>query len=632
MRTRTILFAAPLFLLLLLGLAFLELRAHSALFVERTPEPGSDPKTSVTYGFEGFPESVPPTNPNPASERARAAFDPVVPLPPGHPLRGRLVDERTGEAVPDFPLVVRRAENDSGEDLVSDADGRFRTRAPQLPGAFEFGWIDPSAERADYEPSEYTLVALDLEHEFRLRIGPTYQLDLRLPAALAVADLRGALSSLAEHDLVARRFSTFTRLRAPAARNPALPWVRFHPDSVFGADSGGPWILDVTSEDGVWSGSAEVRSIVGRYPEVVALDLTPRTVLRGWVRDERGLPVVDAFARIEREEGGDRHQMWSLTGGEYRFRALAPGRWRLEIDSYVHATHVVTLDLPAGRESVHDATLVALESAGSVSGVVTSATGTWHGEALVGLWGHAGTKSNRRSPAKWTQEEGRWIHRFAFEGVPAGTYLLEWVSRGCPFEVHPSPKQLVTVPARGLEFRVQDDAPVGQVVFRARDSATGQELPAFDLWWMSLDGWAEWRRGLASGAVAIEGWPLNRELLWALRAPSGAMVAGDARQLMREGKRLVADVAVDAGFGVQFFVVDTKHEALPGLRLAFDGAEVPASGALGRLPVSLPHRPKKIEVLTPGWRIAGGSDDPAVIGLDESNWWALEIVLEKTPR
>jgi len=620
--------------LVCLGVAALAWRLWRGIGVQElvTPAEPAAPATSAASTALADSEA--------SAGRTRAALkaesdsqSAAAPLPANDPLHGRLLDERTGEAVPDFPLGLRGAEEEEPEELVTDADGRFRSRKPRTPGAFAFEWSDPDAHSTNYMPTERTLDTLASEHEFRLLVGPTYELDLRLPAGLVLpGDLHARLANATERDVVSGAESARTPVRAAPDRRSAFEWVRFHPDQVAGASSAGPWFLDVTSEDGVWSGGAQVRSIVGRYSEVVAIDLLAHAALRGSVHDEHHRPVETAWVRIEREDGSERHAHWYLTGGEYRLCALAPGRWRVEIDSDEHPTHSALLDLLAGRESVHDVTLPGFTAAGAVRGIVTSATGQWHGEGLVALWGHDGTKSNRRSATKWVEESGRWVHRFAFEDIPAGTYKLEWVARGCPFEVRPAPAQLVSIPSEGLELRIQDDAPVGQLVFRAHEAGSGKELPTFDLWWAPLEGWANWKRGVATGEVVIESWPLERELLWALRAPGGALVAGDSRSFVRAGARLLADVAVDAGWGVQFFVEDEQHNYLAGIRFAFDGAEVPPSGTHGRLPVSLPRRPTRVEVLTPGWRIVSGGIDAATGDVNDENWWALALTLQRTPR
>lgn len=546
------------------------------------------------------------------------------PAPVRTPLHGRILDARTDEPVPDLAFELDGDAEIGGERLVTDAEGRFTSQAPRAAGPATLDWLDPPDD-PQYERTELDVADPRAALELRLEIGPTYRLELRGPPEAPRERLAARLATEPQRDWA--RSAPGATLRAPSADSDFHPWVRLHPERVFGSRSQGPWTLELLSDDGIWSGAASVTSIVGRYPEVVAIELAARASLAGTVRDEQGQPVQQAWMRLLDAAGELRREQWHLPEGGYRADGLEPGRWTLEIDSPDHVTYRIDLALPAGTPTVHDVTLTPLEPAGSVRGVVTSATGTWHGEGLVALWGHEGSKSNRRAPLEWRREGGRWISPFAFDGVPAGTYALEWVSRACLFEVEPS-KQLVSVPAEGLELRVRDDVETARFRIRARDATTGAELPAFDAWWRPADAWADFRRGVTPDTVLAERWPIGRACRWAVRAEGRAPVIGDERDLVREGDALVADVALSPGWGVQFFLGDPDGKPLEGVRLALDGVPSDPSDAEGRILVSLPARPHEIRLLTPGLRITGGDLDPRRGDVDDDNWWALGIELE----
>jgi hypothetical protein len=304
----------------------------------------------------------------------------------------------------------------------------------------------------------------------------------------------------------------------------------------------------------------------------------------------------------------------------------------LAIEPDHHEPYAAEVMVQAGRVAVHDVTLAEQEPAGDVTGLVTSATGTWRGDGMIHLWGYDGTRSNRRGTLGWEREGERLVHRFAFENVPAGTYQLYLSAPGCNYEILPRQPILVTVPAANVEIRVHDDVPTVDVAFRVRDARTGAELTAYDAWWLPPNGSAGHAQGAESGATLIEGWPRERALSWVVSAPGFGLALGELADHAQDEERWVIDVALEPGFGVQFFLRNADGNALEGIRLAFDGVELPPSGARGRVPFSAAERPRSIEVLTPGWRIVGGDVDPASSEFDAENWWALAIELEALDR
>lgn len=620
-----------LFLAALAGLGVLLWLAWSA---SRSPAP-STPRADIVERGEApaLPAMTPPAAPLPSepSSAERRPVESEAPPPPSEaapvraPLHGRVLDARTDEPLPDLAFELDGDEEAGGERLVTDVEGRFESHRPRGDGPATFDWLDPPDD-PQYERTELDVADPRAALELRLEVGPTYRFALRAPPDAPLERLVARLATEPQRDWA--RGAPGAALRAPSAGSAFHPWVRLHPERVFGARSQGPWTLELLSDDGVWSGSASVTSIVGRYPELVAIELAARASLDGAVHDEQGRPVPQAWMRLHDPAGKTRREQWYLPEGRFRADGLEPGRWTLEIDSPDHATYRIDLALPAGVSTVHDVTLAALEPAGSVRGIVTSATGTWHGEGLVALWGHGSSKSNRRAPLEWRREGERWISPFGFDGVPAGTYTLEWVSRACLFAVEPAPKQLVSVPAEGLELRIRDDVETARFLFRVRDAATGAELPAFDAWWRPAEAWADFRRGVTPGTVLAERWPIGRACRWAVRAEGRALVTGDERDLVREGDTLVADVALSPGWGVQFFLGDPDGTPLEGVRLALDGVPSDPSDAEGRIVVSLPARPHEIRLLTPGLRITGGDLDPQRGDVDDDNWWALAIELE----
>jgi len=619
----------PVLLLVGLGLVWSLVgrgpRAHAAAEAQAEARPAVEAPATLTP-----PPPLVPADPVPAAAPAvgreslpvaAAAADAV----PGS-VRLRVLDATTGEPIPDLELALVWGDDDEGEVLTTDAEGRARATAPHAPAPLQVDWHEPGPRDTAYEPEEIEAPAVGAELPLMLSIGPTYRIDLVAPGSLALADLGARLSTRAEERWA--RNAPATALRAGTASSGGFPWVRFPTERIYGSHARGPWQLQVSSADGLWVGAAEVDRIVGRAPELAAITLRPCARLEGTVADADGHPIETAWMRLTKPVSGPRIQQWFLSEGRFHADGLEPGLWSLAIDSPDHETWTREVELRAGERLEEAVVLTALAPAGSVRGHVTSATGRWHGEAQVALWGHAGSKSNRRVAPTWEETDAGWIGTFAFEDVPEGTYELTWLARDCPFEALPGTTQLVTVPDPGAEIRLLDDVPTAAVVIRVRDALTDTRLGEYDVWWRPEGGWASFRRCVPSDEPLVEAWPVGRPFAWVVRTAEHGLVAGDERDFVREGDSLVAEVALPRGWGVQLFLADPEGNPLEGLRLVCDGAPTAPSGPGGRLPLALARRPEEIRVFDPARRITGGAVDPETFDVDDENWWALPVVIE----
>jgi len=615
--------------------AWLHLQRRVRLPV-RSPSPLPAPSARTAFELErGAPaapskgstrSTVEPLGPTTAEAVARTA--------PGWRLRGRVVDRRTGEPVPHFTLALAQPERSVFElALVSDAWGEFTSAPSFAAGELRIFPEDGSARENHAGFETLALGAEDERLEVLFEVGPTYRLELLAPAPLAALDFLAAVVGAGAPPLAARDESALTPVRAPTPDSP-FPWVRFAPQSI---DAGGPpWRLELVSRSGLYHGSVEVPSIVGVHPGVLPVPIETYAALRVEAREPTQHTVPAAWVRLERVASVPpmRFEHWFVPEGGRVLRALEPGLWRLEVESYEHEPYVRELELRAGLETLHTARLVPEVGPGQVRGSVTSTSGRYVVSGEVALWSHGTSRSNRRSSLQWADDaDGRRRAHFHFEDIPDGTYELALLLPESPFDVRPAARELVTLPraesAPALEFIVQDEALTLPLEFRGRDAATGLPVP-LSAWWRAPGGWSRWSESLAPGVFAAPAWPVERALEWVVRGPAGGLVHGTLDDLEREPDRLVAHAAPGAGFGVQLFLT---HEGQPvqGLTLAFDGEACGPSSSTGRIVLTLPERPRTVEVRTPGWRLPGGTSSGPAPHFELESWWAQPFPLERAP-
>ncbi|HVS11050.1 MAG TPA: sigma-70 family RNA polymerase sigma factor, partial [Planctomycetota bacterium] len=300
----------------------------------------------------------------------RAAVEPAAPAeqasaaPVLGPLSAIVVDEQTLEPLPHFEVELAVAspevepappsagiEPDPDVATVrarTDGRGRFTT-AESLPAAtYEVRLIDdPRVRDQDAIVHDQERVrAIVPQASVRLdpaledaRIatpaGPTYPLHVALPRSLELSDLRAHLRS-------PRQFRTlYWELHlAPVRRFPAdrLPWVRFGHLYTKYLDSEPPWLLEVSSADGLWAGSAEVRSITGVHAPI-DLDLRRKGIVAGTVRDELGPVASELVVILRHSDGmGEERRDSPDDRGAYSLAWVEPGAYRLAFESHRHLT------------------------------------------------------------------------------------------------------------------------------------------------------------------------------------------------------------------------------------------------------------------------------------------------------
>ena len=250
--------------------------------------------------------------------------------------------------------------------------------------------------------------------------------------------------------------------------------------------------------------------------------------VRGHVYDDRGAPLEQLLVRVRSVDGRARGQdLRTAADGSFRTRVAAPGRWRFEVDSYLHQGAEQVVSVARGDAPVLGLSLRRLPSAGDVSGRLVSESGTYRFPVRVTLAPDGHLPLAERDVHWAPDENGELVGRFVFEDVPWDDYVVRiWplTDQVCEWTTL---EQRARPPATALEFVCLDAAPIAVLEFAPFDVTTGAPIDDFELCLGFDHGLlpAHCRRG--SGGSRFEDVWLNRRLRWSLEAQGYEPAAGD---------------------------------------------------------------------------------------------------------
>ena len=636
-----------------------------------------DPRAAAPEPQELVAAAMPEEVPLPA---ARAAVEPETPAEAMGgagalgPLSATVVDDRTREPLPHFEVELTLArgvgsappsESPELEPAVRVAwartgeNGRFTT-AESLPAAtYEVRLIDdPRVRDQDAivhgeERVRATVPRATVRLDPTLEgvhipspTGPTYPLRLALPPGLELSDLRAHLRS-------PEQFWTLQwQLHLAPVRHFAgdeVAWVRFGHLCTKFLDSEPPWLLEVTSADGLWAGSAEVRSIAGVHG-IVDLDLRAKGILAGTVQDALGPVTSDVVAILRPSDGMGEERRVSPDGrGAYALAWVEPGAYRLAFESHRHLVARKDVLVVAGERIGVDVHLERRSGGGSIRGTLASRSGAYRGTIVLALAPRSHEAKVAYAAVTWNEEGGALLGRFAFDDVPVGEYELRIVS--CSDQLAWSPAvQRVTPPAEA-HFECADGVELTDLGFRVVDARDRREIDraivlyetagrgvalarkqperapddprsGLDLWGLRAEGLV-WTH--VPGPYPIRGFPADGSLRWIVAAPGYRPVYGDETAFLPEAGGRRAEVALHPGWGLQLRVVDeVSSQPVEGVEVLADGAALGRTDPGGMLRIELGALPGKLAFEYAGHRVAGGDLDPlqppAVAGM-----WIYEV-------
>lgn len=561
-------------------------------------------------------------------------------------LTGIIVHATTRQPVPFCRLAVRDATR--SEDLCSDANGHFATAAAfaaeaeiatedAAPPAALTAGPRPVAQRGA-TPSAATVGAVDAVGAVpmaQLLAGSAGALPV-LPAVPAVpravtvawrrvADLQGP-AGLEVPVAVGPTYFVATTLppgRTAAAFEVALlpsntanvHWEQRYRDGRVpletAADgSGRLWcrlpnaperaggFLTLMANDGLWVGSATVRTVVGVQEEPVAIELQASGIVQGTVRDPAGAPCTRVRVLLVHTDAASIHTACDLTddAGRFRIAFAGPGPARLEISGEDVETCRRAIVVPAGGSVTQDLLWQPRPIGGAIGGTITTTSGAEFAGCSVILTSRNDASIWRSAALCWREVDGRRQARFEFAKVPlAECDVTLHAFQPCAVAVT---GHRVTAPQQDLAF-VIDDRPALRAVRFAVTCGGRAATGDWAIHLASTNGWRLAAAPTAPGVVEVA-LPAGQQVTWQLvghgiRARSGSV---------RVDAGVCVDVATEPGWSASLRSCEIANfYPARGVQVFADDAPAGTTDAAGALLLDLVAAPATLRFDTSLWRV-----------------------------
>lgn len=406
------------------------------------------------------------------------------------PVRGRVLDGRSGQGLPRIEIRIRRPDG-TDERVISDDTGAFESEERYAAKRFVLRAWDAitgeflGMENHHHGPSED---GSPREASWKLDVGPTIRLAVEGAGPEEGWQGRIRETNGADEDVV-WSWRELVRDEPTGAF-----WLRYTELEHEPSAQRTP-VLEVTNAARTESGTALLRTTVGVHPGVVEVSPAPtadtvqpaapdangeRAAIEGRVVDVDGRPVSAQVVSF----GPDRPSESTLRGtstnreGRFRLAGLAPGRHRFRVFAEHRPVTRFELELEAGQRAVHDLVVSAVSAVGDVKGALVGPASDTAPLAYVRLESLSGGIDRVETVGADRGAGGR--SAFAFEDLPAGSYRLTPTSLdGRSYE----PAFLdVSPPYEGAVFTTQDaargeDGP--GVEWFVRDATSARRLPGF---------------------------------------------------------------------------------------------------------------------------------------------------------
>ena len=549
------------------------------------------------------------------SPRERSAVPPVW----SAPLRGRVVDERTGQGVPQLVVEIE-VRGGSGSDLVlADEDGRFESHGPYQRSRLKltvFDALGAEGERSSIASRRWRHDSNAEELRWSIDIGPTYRAEV----------LGGGAESAAWK----------ARLREVNAAGEERIWSWVDVD----AAGGGPgWIryrgverepdpewrprLQVTDELERWSGETPVPSSVGQYPRPIQVVVEPRAgAIQGTVTDVDARPVQAHVLLLLRHEGGERAWVETGTDGEggYALEHVPPGVHRLMVRTDHRPVARFDVVSVPGEVTVRDVVLSRVSVAGDVTGALVGPPGGGEPFAAVQLEALDGGATNLGQTVGFnlfSDPDGEDRSEFAYEGLHAGRYRLRVIS--IDGRRYDRAELDVGVPAADVFFVTRDGEGESELdyVLTVRDAPSGKVLPEVSVLWRIGPIWLM-NVETEEGEFSEIGPPFPIDVLGVVSAPGHLPALFTPADYARADDTMRLDLALQRGHGGALVILDAEHmmggaqarlddnlaaEGLPGARVVAGGRVIGTSDDTGLALLDAPAPIESFDVRAPGWAV-----------------------------
>lgn len=625
--TRKGVLAIGLAALVLTLLWWLGPRDHDALDVEAPSAPASvAPEES--HANEPATEPTPAALPEPPREEASTAPAAAQSALDELELAGTVLDRGTGEPLFGFELSawIEGMPRGSSRSAQTDEQGRFSFGPLQaegvVPSSILLTLVDhPSIRRRSSDnrlrwKRELPDGRFPLPARLEVAVGPTVAFELAYPPELGAWDFQASLRP-GPPVLESGVFDpTLTALRTPLGfgPHPHRPWVRFGEPTRIRDRA---WI-ELRSHDGLWRGGAWITQLAGVLPEPVSIVFEGTTRLVGRFSlpssdEERGV-ALRLSEIVDGALAGSPIRAAADFAGEFEFKFLRPGRYRLWTQDAAWQPFTLEFDLHSGENDLGVHALFPRPVVGKLAGVVRSVSGRFDGACHISLADILGVhdapfdSSLTFEPLNAEDEDGELVARFEFEDVTAGEWWL-YVHCHDGFEF-PGSAVRVQAPNEDLQLLLQDRAL--RVRFELVEAESGAPCPAAQL---------EWSCGEASGVESGAEVELDQSLpdaperlRWVSVAPDRKLAHGSGLDFeRREGVKgrveLVGRIELEPGFGRRIVARRRGVETpLPGVEVRCDGQLVGVTGPDGVLDVLRDAAPTRITLAKEGWIHVSSND------------------------
>ena len=577
--------------------------ANAAPAAQRAPEPArpAAPATKLEGG----------------SSSAQRAANGASGDDPRARVRLRLVDERTREPLP-FVEVVLHERVEVLERMESDAQGLLQSKGEYPPGEYA---LDFDSERhegdliqtrmkeaRELRPEIAFTLALGDEKapapDFPTPAGPSFTIQSSWPRNLSPASFTALLSG-ADPRLA------FDRLFAPLHDGKPV-WTRFSPLARF-MGGGPPYLLRVTSEDGLWYASATIDKLEVRARPPIELVFEPRARLVGRVLAPDGRPFgneqIQAWPPGASFESTTNRPLLLTTrdDGSFDLRAAVPGHYTLKLEGKGFLSFSEEIELPALTRIQHDLHLVRPDPSQlmSIRGHVTSTSGTYEGRVLVLLTPEISQRGSTSAFLEWSGEPGAKTGSFEFKLLMPGNYTVDLRP---PDLVGVEPRKLAVHPSDELhEFVVQDKGARAELHVSVLGAEDDAPLKA---WRLSASV-----QGSSEQTTLV---PKSDESEVVLRAaPIGSTL--ELRVTMQGRQTLWTNYVVPEkpeplvlklkqGWGAELTVMGPKLEPLEGAKVFLDEELAGVADAKGTVRATRTLVPQKCRVEYRDWKMAPGGE------------------------
>ncbi len=540
----------------------------------------------------------------------------------GAPVRGRLVDEDTGEPVPSYRIELS-GKGDRVETLVTDDEGRFASQGDFEPGEVsvrltEFHlWSERKLEHRVEDPAPEP-------EDLPIPVGPTIFFELEEPERHGDLSLTAELldqgvpltrqwaMALAQGwngwdggDFEPPSEAAFhghpCGISADVRFGQGVAWVRFPPFH-FGPKPGptGYPVLVSDRERG-WGGVAFTPGLRGKQEIPLRIRLERMVALTGIVSSAPQVPVralvvlrggslAFPLECINDEEGGF---SFFATAGEYDLTVEGLGASLAQsvslVDRNVHLD--LHLDGPKTLE---------------ISGIMRVPSGTFEADPLCELRSTTDPKVRFLAQAEFRkkvdrkhdfvrtrmlkEDDGSIVAPFSFQAVPAGSYeLLAPTHAG--FAWRPS-RFLVEGSRADLELVYRDDGPKTALCFEVLDDG-GNAVDA------NVGGRIQGDSAELACRQGVMEVATGSTVHWVAFADGYVPAQGVCRAEAPD--RQVITVNLEAGSGVFVETIDPFGDGVADVEVLVDGLSTGRTNALGFATLALEGTEHSIAGRKPGW-------------------------------